>query len=94
MLGPIALVAIVGALSSSSGPDFFEGGDAGSQPGSAQAVFGTGAVSTIHGGLTGTGPAGSDFEDLYLIFIADPPSFLATTKQIRSSDIAHQKRTA
>ena len=72
------------------GPDWDEGegggGDAGSVPAGAEAVTGTGVdpVEKISGRLSGFGrgagtPGGGDFQDMYLIRIADPKNFRATT---------------
>jgi hypothetical protein len=65
------------------GPDWIEPGeeDAGSLTGDAQVPDGEGALITIKGSLDGAPkPAGGgDLEDMYLISIADPVAFFATT---------------
>jgi hypothetical protein len=64
------------------GPEFIEDGDAGSLPGSAQPVRGTGSVGMIRGNLDSVASAVSgfgDFQDMYLIDITDPENFVATT---------------
>ncbi len=84
----LAIALALGA-SAAAGPDWDEGegggGDAGSFPGSAQVVTGTGGgVLVISGRLGGPGALpgrgiGGDFQDMYLIRIDDPEAFRATT---------------
>lgn len=67
-----------------AGPEWVEQGDAGSLPQGAQTTTGTGSVTKIRGSLVGDtgasiGPAPSDFHDMYVINIADPANFTATT---------------
>ena len=65
-----------------AGPDIVENdtGDAGSLPGSAKVVAGMGPLNSIQGQLEGNPmPLGIDFEDMYLVKIADPLKFSATT---------------
>jgi len=69
-----------------SGPTWPEGPEAGALPGSAQKVYGPGAIFLIVGDLSGPSPAPvadrgltGDFQDMYLIKIVDPVSFLAAT---------------
>ena len=50
-------------------------GDAGDLPGTAQVVTGIGPLDSISGALTG----GSDFGDMYQIYISDPLGFSAET---------------
>lgn len=58
-----------------AGPDWIEHGDAGSNFNSAQAVVGLGGqVRSISGNL-GSGFDGPDYEDCYIIRIADPTTF-------------------
>jgi len=92
-MGPKAISAVLGvwALGSAAsasivlGPDWDEVGDAGSLPGSAQVVSGTGPLSTIRGTLSSTA-FGGDQQDMYLIYITAPTmilggGFSATTSQ-------------
>lgn len=65
------------------GPEWDEVGDAGSLPGSAQTVLGTGPVGQIRGSLATTA-FGGDQQDMYLINITGPTAvlggpFVATT---------------
>ena len=67
-----------------AGPDWVEppGVDAGSVPGSAQSITGSGSLSSIGGELTAvsTASAGADdFEDMYCFQIVDPANFRAVT---------------
>lgn len=76
-----ALAAGVFVVSAASaGPVWPELGDAGSTPGSAQTIGGSGTLKGIRGQTTAsplTGPV--DFEDMYLIYIEDPLGFCAKT---------------
>jgi len=76
-------LALVLAPAALAGPEWPEVGDAGPLPLSAQSVVGTGPLSRISGELTGTAPLPGlglgDVQDMYLIRIADPMNFLATT---------------
>lgn len=67
-----------------AGPNFIEGlcsgGGAGSLPGSACGVTGTGSLSTITGGTSMPfGPGLLDLEDMYIIRITDASIFSAST---------------
>lgn len=67
-----------------AGPDWVEppGADAGSFPGSAQSINGSGSLSSIGGELTATSTASAgtgDFEDMYCFQIVDPANFRAVT---------------
>lgn len=76
--------ALAGSLAV-AGPEWPEGGDAGSLPGTAQPISsgGGGMVTKITGELSG--PPGlpdtglGDYQDMYLIFICDPLAFMAST---------------
>jgi hypothetical protein len=63
-----------------AGPDWVERGDAGSVLGGAQLTLGEGSIRTIQGTLSGAllGP-GADFEDMFIISIAEPATFSFTT---------------
>lgn len=61
-----------------AGPDIIEGSDAGSTASDATPAIGEGLLTGIRGSLVGQLLAG-DFEDMYLIRIADPESFSAST---------------
>lgn len=84
----MALLSI-GMLSGSpamAGPTWPEGPEAGSLPGMAQKVNAVGPVAFIFGSLGGPSPAPiagrgvtGDFQDMYLIKVADPPAFMAAT---------------
>lgn len=76
------------ALSSSvfAGPDWEElndgGGDAGSFGSNAQVVRGSGRITVIRGVLGGPAKAeGDDYEDVYLVNIVDPQSFIMSTNE-------------
>ncbi len=78
------LSIILGVLSISSpalaGPDWPESTDAGPLPSSATPVVGVGELRSIRGTLTGFPLAGPpDFEDMFLIKIANPSIFCAKT---------------
>jgi hypothetical protein len=64
-----------------AGPEWVEQGDAGSLPGGAQIVAGSGSLGKISGALQGalTLDGAADFVDMYLIYIDDPQNFSATT---------------
>lgn len=69
-----------------AGPDWVEppGNDAGSFPGSAQSITGSGSLSSIGGELAGASAASAgvdDFEDMYCFQIVDPANFRALTFQ-------------
>jgi hypothetical protein len=70
-------IALTALATPARGQDFCEDGDAGSLPGSSQAVTGIGAAHRIHGTTSSTGPI-PDLEDMYLINIVDPLGFSAT----------------
>jgi len=74
-----AICALAG--SAMAGPEWVEGQDAGSLPGSAQTTSGTGTLTKIAGTLQGNNPLAGpgDFEDMYVIQITDPLLFSATT---------------
>lgn len=57
-----------------AGPDWVEGGDAGSMLASAQPTFGVGQIHSISGTLSGSLLL-PDFEDMYLIKVTDPSIF-------------------
>lgn len=77
-----AMVVAVGSCAF-AGPEWPEAGDAGPLPFSAQSVVGAGPLMRISGELEG--PSGlpdrglGDFQDMYLINIADPANFSAST---------------
>ena len=76
------LLVVAAAGPAGAGPDFVEGmcpgGGAGSSPGGACSVSGSGPVNSIAGSLALVfGPGGPDLEDMYLIFITDPMRFSA-----------------
>lgn len=80
------LVLVLGVVHASAlaGPEWPEGGDAGSVPGTAQVIGpGTGPVTKIIGRLEGPpglpGRGMGDFEDMYLINIIEPQLFHAST---------------
>ncbi len=79
--GLIGAAAAGGAALPPAGPSWVEPGDAGSVPGTAQLTLGTGALLSIVGTLEGTVAASGtdDFEDMYVIAILDPGTFIATT---------------
>lgn len=85
MVRALLMCLAFAASSAFAGPEWPEGGDAGSLPGSAQPIGsgGGGMVTKIIGELSG--PPGlpdtglGDFQDMYLIFICDPMNFLAST---------------
>jgi len=84
--------AAMGALSAcgavSAGPDWVEGGDdendAGSTPGDAQVIFGSGPLESIDGVLTGPnielGATPGDFEDMYLLTVDSFEDLSITTQ--------------
>jgi len=85
-----AVVPIIlgGALCAAAhaGPTWPEGPDAGPLPFGAQKTYGPGSIASIIGTLGGPGPAPlgargvpGDFQDMYLIKIVDPLSFMAAT---------------
>ncbi len=87
---PIGLamgMAILGlAPVAAAGPDWEEGslgtGDAGSLPGDAQVPKGQPPLTdllSLSGNLTGFGLLGTDFQDLYIIYIDEPLDFLVIT---------------
>lgn len=77
MLGALCTVCTGAAH---AGPVWPELADAGSLPGSAQTVAGSGPLKGIRGSTTGTPFTGpGDFEDMYLIYIHDPLNFCAKT---------------
>ena len=57
-----------------AGPDWVEGGDAGSTVGTAQYTFGVGQINSISGTLGGTGLV-PDFEDMYIVRVTTPMAF-------------------
>ncbi|MHC5003418.1 MAG: hypothetical protein ACYTJ0_09870 [Planctomycetota bacterium] len=79
--GPAGLGDVVG-------PEWVEddngGGDAGSTPGGAQETVGIGQLGRIRGKLDAlaalAGDGAEDLEDVFLICIEDPASFMATTE--------------
>jgi len=77
-----------------AGPEWPEGGDAGSLPGSAQAVTngGGGTVTKIIGRLEGPpglpGRGLGDFQDMYRINIVDPGLFSASTSAVNGGSAA------
>lgn len=83
-----AVVALVVGPCALAGPEWPEGGDAGSLPGSSQAVTngGGGTVTKIIGRLEG--PPGlphrgvGDYQDMYRINIVDPNLFSASTSAV------------
>lgn len=74
----IALTMTTAAL---AGPEWPETGDAGNLPATSQTPTGSGELKKISGQLEGFGPAG-DYQDMYLIFIDKPQSFLASTSPL------------
>jgi hypothetical protein len=76
-----AAAAAVVAAPPAEGPEWTELKDAGALPDAAQKPTGIGALSMIHGDLDADGvvPA-SDYQDMYLVRIADVDAFLATTE--------------
>lgn len=76
-------IALAMGATASAGPEWMEMGEAGSLPGNAQPVSGSGGpVTVISGRLSGAGlgPAGvGDFQDMYLIKIEDVNAFRAST---------------
>jgi len=86
MVGCLATV-LASTGSALAGPDWDEIGDAGSLPATAQAVVGTGPLSTIRGTLSSGGLLGQDQQDMYLIQITEPTlifggGFSATTDSL------------
>ncbi|MEC9373721.1 MAG: hypothetical protein VYC34_07750, partial [Planctomycetota bacterium] len=76
-----AAVILGSGAAALAGPDWIEGGDAGSSPGTAQAPAVAG-LRSIAGSLTGFDVplrGDGDFEDVYLIEIKDVDSFIAET---------------
>ena len=65
------------------GPDWVEDGDAGNTLESAQKVKGNSSnVNTLNGATGGGGfnlDGGTDFQDIYLVYIAEPEQFTAST---------------
>lgn len=57
-----------------AGPDWVEHGDAGSVLSTAQITMGVGGIHSISGTLSG-GVLTSDFEDMYIVRVADPATF-------------------
>jgi hypothetical protein len=80
-----AVFVLASAVWAIAGPAWVEGGgegdDAGPLPESAEVTVGDGPMFTISGSLDGDAAATGlpDFEDMYLIQIADPANFSATT---------------
>jgi hypothetical protein len=68
-----------------AGPTFEEVPDAGSTPATAQPATRTGPVGRITGTLTGTADGADDFEDMFLICIADPAGFSATVDPVATT---------
>lgn len=83
VVATIAFVTTVATANPPLGPEWGEGGDAGSTPGSAQITIGSGPLGFISGSLGGTINSGGiiDFEDMFLINIVDPLAFRATTDE-------------
>jgi hypothetical protein len=83
MKGALAIVAAL-AAPALAGPEWVEGKtkeDAGSLPADAQITLGAGPLESIRGKLDGAANAVGfgDFQDLFVIELADPTSFQATT---------------
>lgn len=76
--GAIASTLLVTSIAV-AGPEWVEIGDAGALPPSAQLTFGETQVNTIKGTLGSQGVGGFDEQDMYIVYIADPKSFIATT---------------
>jgi len=79
----VGVAALTLSSTSFAGPDWVEDGDAGSSQATAQHITGVvgGQVQRIIGQLTGTSATagGTDFEDVYLIYITDPENFMVST---------------
>lgn len=73
-----------------AGPDWVEQVDAGSVLSSAQLTRGEGSIRTIQGTLSGAllGP-GADFEDMYIISIAEPATFSFTTANANFNSVMY-----
>ena len=76
--------AIPAVADDNFGPDWVEDGDAGNTLESAQRVKGnSSSVNTLNGATGGGGGfnrgSGGDFQDIYLVYIADPDQFTAST---------------
>jgi len=78
LLSSVTATVLALAAPALAGPEFIELSDAGSGASTATPVMGEGPLNGIQGRLTGKLLAG-DFEDMYLIRIADPLSFNAST---------------
>ena len=73
------LASLTIAAAASAGPEWVEIGDAGALPGSAQTTLGTTGVTIIKGTIGAAGVGELDEQDMYIVYIADPKSFIATT---------------
>ncbi|MGQ0626846.1 MAG: DVUA0089 family protein [Phycisphaerales bacterium] len=73
----LAAIAVAGLAAAANAQSWAETGDAPALGG--QTTVGAGVLNVITGGLTGNAGGLSDFEDLYIIRIADPLNFRATT---------------
>lgn len=83
MRAAITMVALATSVAL-AGPEWGEGGDAGSLPGTAQPVTGGGGpltkiIGDLHGPSSMPGRGTDDYQDMYLINICDPLMFRATT---------------
>lgn len=76
--GLVAAAVLAFAPLTVTATPYFEQGDAGDTPATAQATGGLGAVTDILGGLSAE-PFTLDLVDLYELFIPDPTAFAAST---------------
>ena len=85
------VAALAGALFTASvavaGPEWVEAGDAGNLPDKAQSTVGSTNLSTIKGDIGSQNLQGDfDEQDMYIVYIQDPKSFIATTVPLFGGD--------